>query len=274
MLLNTGHGKGKSSAAFGVMGRGWARGWRVGVVQFVKGGKWKTGERKLADHLGIEWHTLGDGFTWESTDLDETAAKGRHAWEVAAAKLASGDYDLLILDELTYAVSYGWVRVDDVVAGIRNRAPGDQRGHHRAQRRPRADRAGGHGDRDAQGQARLRPGRRRQEGHRILTQPTRERRRRSLRPADDDDGWDVIALIGACWSEYPGCVMDVHGECPDLLDPASAYRRLGGAFWVATDDCGTVIATVGLAAARRRRRSSSNGCTSTRAGGGRAWPPP
>ncbi len=124
VLVNTGHGKGKSSAAFGVMGRGWARGWRVGVVQFIKGGKWKTGERKLADHLGIEWHTLGDGFTWESTDLDETAAKGRHAWEVARHKLASGDYDLLILDELTYAVKYGWVPVDDVVEGIRQRAAG------------------------------------------------------------------------------------------------------------------------------------------------------
>lgn len=123
VLLNTGQGKGKSSAAFGVMGRGWARGWRVGVVQFVKGGKWKTGERKLADHLGVEWHTLGDGFTWESTDLDETAARGRHAWEVAAAKLASGDYDLLILDELTYAVTYGWVPVEVVVAAIRQRAP-------------------------------------------------------------------------------------------------------------------------------------------------------
>jgi len=124
VLLNTGHGKGKSSAAFGVMARGWARGWRVGVVQFIKGGKWKTGERKLADHLGVEWHTLGDGFTWESTDLDETAAKGRHAWDVAAAKLASGDYDLLILDELTYAVKYEWVPVDEVVAGIRDRAEG------------------------------------------------------------------------------------------------------------------------------------------------------
>ena len=124
VLLNTGHGKGKSSAAFGVMARGWARGWRVGVVQFIKGGKWKTGERKLADHLGVEWHTLGDGFTWESTDLDETAAKGRHAWEVAASKLASGDYDLLILDELTYAVKYEWVPVDEVVAGIRDRAEG------------------------------------------------------------------------------------------------------------------------------------------------------
>lgn len=123
VLLNTGDGKGKSSAAFGVMGRGWARGWRVGVVQFVKGGKWKVGERKLADHLGIEWHTLGDGFTWESTDMDETMAKGRHAWQVAKEKLASGDYDLLILDELTYAVSYGWVPIDDVVAGISGRHP-------------------------------------------------------------------------------------------------------------------------------------------------------
>ena len=66
-----------------------------------------------------------------------------------------------------------------------------------------------------------------------------------LRPASDDDGWDVIALIGACWSEYAGCVMDVHGECPDLLAPARAYRDLGGAFWVATDACATVVATVG-----------------------------
>jgi cob(I)alamin adenosyltransferase len=123
VLVNTGHGKGKSSAAFGVMARGWARGWRIGVVQFIKGGRWKTGERKLADHLGIEWHTLGDGFTWESTDMDETIAKGRHAWAVAREKLASGDYDLLILDELTYAVKYGWVPTTEVVEAIRGRAP-------------------------------------------------------------------------------------------------------------------------------------------------------
>ena len=122
VLVNTGHGKGKSSAAFGVMSRGWARGWRVGVVQFVKGGKWKTGERKLADHLGIEWHTLGDGFTWESTDLERTAELGRQAWAVAAEKLTSGNYDLLILDELTYAMKYGWVPVADVVAGVTSRA--------------------------------------------------------------------------------------------------------------------------------------------------------
>jgi len=123
VLLNTGHGKGKSSAAFGVMARGWARGWNVAVVQFIKGGKWKTGERKLAEELGIEWHTLGDGFTWESTDLDETAAKGRHAWQVASEKLASGQYQLLILDELTYAVKYGWVAATEVAAAVRDRAP-------------------------------------------------------------------------------------------------------------------------------------------------------
>ncbi|GIU84022.1 MAG: cob(I)alamin adenosyltransferase [Acidimicrobiales bacterium] len=121
VLVNTGDGKGKSSAAFGVMVRGWARGWRVAVVQFVKGGKWKTGERKLADHLGIEWHTLGDGFTWESSDLEATADHGRNAWRVAKEKIESGDYDLLILDELTYAVNYGWIPLDEVVETLRDR---------------------------------------------------------------------------------------------------------------------------------------------------------
>jgi len=124
LLVNTGHGKGKSSAAFGVMVRGWARGWTVGVVQCVKGGKWKTGERKLADELDIEWHTLGDGFTWESTDKERTAELGREAWLKAAEMLASGRYNLLILDELTYVMKYGWVPVADVVAAVRDRAPG------------------------------------------------------------------------------------------------------------------------------------------------------
>ena len=123
VLVNTGHGKGKSSAAFGVMVRGWARGWNVGVVQFLKSGKWKVGERKLAEQLEIEWHTLGDGFTWESSDLERTAELGREAWAVAREKLASGDYDLLILDELTYPMKYGWVEVDEVVTAIRDRAP-------------------------------------------------------------------------------------------------------------------------------------------------------
>jgi cob(I)alamin adenosyltransferase len=123
VLVNTGDGKGKSSAAFGVMGRAWARGWTVAVVQFVKGGKWQVGEKKLADHLGIEWHTLGDGFTWESKDLDESAATNRHAWEVASDKLGSGDYDLVILDELTYTITYGWLDAAAVVGAIEGRHP-------------------------------------------------------------------------------------------------------------------------------------------------------
>ncbi len=121
VLINTGDGKGKSSAAFGVMGRAWARGWRVSVVQFLKSGQWKSGEQKLAAHLGIEWQSLGDGFTWESSDIDETVAKGRHAWSVAREKIASGEFELVILDEVTYAVSYGWIDVAEVVATLRER---------------------------------------------------------------------------------------------------------------------------------------------------------
>ena len=110
------------------MARGWARGWRVAVVQFVKSGQWKTGEQKLAAHLGIDWGTSGDGFTWESTDMDETEATGRHAWQVAREMLASGEHDLLIFDEITYVMTFGWVPVDEVVAAIRDRAPAHQRG--------------------------------------------------------------------------------------------------------------------------------------------------
>ncbi|HEY1443778.1 MAG TPA: cob(I)yrinic acid a,c-diamide adenosyltransferase [Acidimicrobiales bacterium] len=122
LIVNTGDGKGKSTAAFGVMARGWARGWRVGVVQFMKSGNWKVGEKKLADHLGVDWWTLGDGFTWESTDLDESAAKNVHAWGVAREKLASGNYDLLVLDELTYLINFGWVSAAEVVDGIAGRS--------------------------------------------------------------------------------------------------------------------------------------------------------
>jgi cob(I)alamin adenosyltransferase len=123
VLVNTGDGKGKSSSAFGVVVRAWARGWRVVVIQCIKSGDWQTGEAKLADHLGIEWHALGDGFTWDSDDLEHTASLGRQAWDKAAAMLGSGDYDLVVLDELTYTISFGWVPIDDVVAAIETRAP-------------------------------------------------------------------------------------------------------------------------------------------------------
>lgn len=121
VLINTGHGKGKSSAAFGVMSRAWARGWKVCVVQFVKSGKWKVGEKKLADHLGIEWRALGDGFTWESEDLVETARLGAHAWEFTKDKILSGEYDMIIMDEITYAINYGWIPLQEVVDTVKAR---------------------------------------------------------------------------------------------------------------------------------------------------------
>lgn len=93
----------------------------MGVVQFVKSGKWKTGERKLAEQLQIEWHTLGDGFTWESKDLDKTAEVGRHAWAKAKQMLESDNFQLLILDELTYAINYNWIDVEEVTAAIKSR---------------------------------------------------------------------------------------------------------------------------------------------------------
>lgn len=123
VLLNTGDGKGKSSAAFGVMARAWARGWKTGVVQFIKGPDWKTGEHKLGAHLGVTWHTLGDGFTWESDDLDESKAQNVHAWHVASAMLASGDWNLLILDEITYLPNFGWVGANEIASAVKNRAP-------------------------------------------------------------------------------------------------------------------------------------------------------
>jgi cob(I)alamin adenosyltransferase len=123
VLVHTGNGKGKSSSAFGVMGRAWARGWTVGVVQFIKSGSWKVGEEKLARHLGIEWNSLGDGFTWDSDDMEATKARALHAWEVSKVKLASGDYDLLILDEITYLAVWGWVDADEIAAAVETRSP-------------------------------------------------------------------------------------------------------------------------------------------------------
>lgn len=122
VLVNTGDGKGKSTAAFGTIMRAVAREWPVGVVQFMKSGKWRVGEEAIARRLGVDWWTIGDGFTWESDDLDRSAAIAREAWAAAAEKLASGDYRLLVLDEITYPVNYGWVDGEAVWQAIRDRA--------------------------------------------------------------------------------------------------------------------------------------------------------
>lgn len=121
VLVNTGDGKGKSTAAFGTALRAIARGWKVCVVQLVKSGDWKVGEEKIGRELGIEWWTIGDGFTWDSPDMDRSEAIGREAWRAAATKIASGEYDLVVLDELTYPINWGWIELAEVLEAIRSR---------------------------------------------------------------------------------------------------------------------------------------------------------
>lgn len=123
VLVTTGHGKGKSTAAFGTAVRALARGWRVAVVQFVKSGRWRTGEEEALRRLGADWWALGDGFSWESTDLDESEARAVAAWAHARDLLATGDHEVVLLDEVTYPMNWGWIDTDEVVAAIRDRVP-------------------------------------------------------------------------------------------------------------------------------------------------------
>lgn len=121
VLVNTGEGKGKSTAAFGTAIRGVARGWKVGVVQFIKSGDWQVGEETVGKQLGIDWWVLGDGFTWDSEDMEESEAIAREAWAVAKQKIRSGEYDLVVLDEITYPINWGWIALDDVLTALSER---------------------------------------------------------------------------------------------------------------------------------------------------------
>ena len=123
VIVNTGNGKGKSTAAFGVVLRAWGRGLRICVVQFIKAETGKWGEVKAAQKLGIEWLSTGDGFTWLSKDMDETTARALHAWKLAQEKIASGGYDLIVLDEFTYPLHFGWLDVKEVIAWLREHKP-------------------------------------------------------------------------------------------------------------------------------------------------------
>src|ERR1700733_11819679 len=117
VLVNTGDGKGKSTAAFGVVMRAIARGWKVGVVQFLKSGEWHVGEEDTARRLGVDWFAEGSGFTWDSGDLSQDQAVARGAWAHAKSLINGGEYRLVVLDEITYPMMGGWVDTDDVVGG-------------------------------------------------------------------------------------------------------------------------------------------------------------
>ena len=121
VVVNTGDGKGKSSAAFGMMVRGVARGWNVAVVQFIKSGDWKVGEEKVGRQLGVDWHAFGDGFTWDSEDLTADRAHAAAGWRQAVDIIDAGEHQLVILDELTYLMTFNWLPVADVVTAIAGR---------------------------------------------------------------------------------------------------------------------------------------------------------
>lgn len=126
VIVNTGHGKGKTTAALGMLMRAWARGWRICMIQFLKheGGQWS--EVKAAQKMGgIDWIKTGDGFTWTSKDMDETVARALHGWEIAQEKISSGDYDLVILDEFTYAMAYEWLDTGEVINWLKANKPDD-----------------------------------------------------------------------------------------------------------------------------------------------------
>lgn len=138
LIVHTGDGKGKSTAAFGLALRGWNQGFRIGVFQFVKSAKWRSGEQTVLERLGalhaetgeggpVEWHKMGSGWSWSrkaGTDADHAAAAAE-GWSEIKRRLAAETHDLYVLDEFTYPLGWGWIDIADVVEVLANR-PGHQ----------------------------------------------------------------------------------------------------------------------------------------------------
>jgi cob(I)alamin adenosyltransferase len=124
LIVHTGTGKGKSTAAFGLALRMLGYGKKCAVVQFIKGA-WETGERKVLEGFGplMEWHTLGEGFTWETQDKARDVAAAAKAWETAKTLMQDPALKLLVLDELNIALRYDYLPLDEVVATLKNRRP-------------------------------------------------------------------------------------------------------------------------------------------------------
>jgi cob(I)alamin adenosyltransferase len=134
VVVHTGTGKGKSTAAFGLALRGWNQGWPIGVFQFVKSAKWRIGEERALRVLGesgeggrVDWHKMGEGWSWiqRPGSEEDHAADAREGWEQIKRDLAAETYTLYVLDEFTYPMKWGWVDVEDVVATLAAR-PGHQ----------------------------------------------------------------------------------------------------------------------------------------------------
>lgn len=123
VIVNTGDGKGKTTAALGLLLRAWGRGFRICVIQFIKAETGSWGELKAAERMGIEWHKMGDGFTWLSKDMEETILSARRGWALAQEKITSGQFDLILLDEFTYPLQYVWLDPGEVIAWLKAHKP-------------------------------------------------------------------------------------------------------------------------------------------------------
>ncbi|MXY37062.1 MAG: cob(I)yrinic acid a,c-diamide adenosyltransferase [Dehalococcoidia bacterium] len=124
VVVNTGEGKGKTTAALGVLFRAWGRDFRVRMFQFIKHSTARFGEHRAAKKLDIRIEAMGDGFTWLSKDMDQTTALAVAQWERCKEAILEGGEDIIILDEFTYAMHYGWVPVEDVLDTLRRRPEG------------------------------------------------------------------------------------------------------------------------------------------------------
>ncbi len=123
LLVLTGNGKGKSSSAFGMVARALGHGLRVGVAQFIKGSS-DTGEEAFFNqHPNVSWHVLGEGFTWETQNLAQDIETARKGWAVVKEMLDDDSVDLIVLDELTYPLKYGWLDLDTILNDLKGRPP-------------------------------------------------------------------------------------------------------------------------------------------------------
>lgn len=121
VIVNTGRGKGKTTAALGLLFRAAGRGWKVVMLQFIKAETSNYGEHRAARKLGFEIIPLGAGFTWLSEDIEKDRALARRCWQQCKEKLLSGEYDLVALDEFTYPLSFGWLDMAEVLETLRAR---------------------------------------------------------------------------------------------------------------------------------------------------------
>ena len=119
LMVHTGNGKGKTTCALGLMMRAAGRGLKCCMIQFMKSRKDRYGEHVSAEKLGIEIHTMGDGFTWDTKNPEQDRATARETWDLCVEKMRSGDYDLLVFDELVYVLSYGMLPLNEVLEEFR-----------------------------------------------------------------------------------------------------------------------------------------------------------